>query len=142
MNIPLQSIITPGNPAVILARVYDENGNPIAQSSVSSISVSVVNAETTVQTSTASPAVGDCVYNSMQQDGRWTQDNIGFNLAVPIQSSSFNSGDTQYEVQITITPTSGDPYRIVAQITTLPGLCYHPIPEECSDSSDDKHWMH
>lgn len=115
----IRAITTQGNPATILARVLDQTGTPITQSSVSSVSVTVYNAETSTSTGSSTPAVADCVFNTLQTgDSRWSTDHIGFNLAVDVDGTALNVGDTTFQVQIEITPAAGEPYRLIAIVET------------------------
>jgi hypothetical protein len=115
-----RGIVTQGNPITILARVQDQTGALITQADISAIAVSVVNTETSAVTDTLAPTVASTVYNSLQTDARWTTDAVGYNLAVNVDPSAFNSACTYYQVQITITPVSGSAFRVVAAVETLP----------------------
>ena len=119
MNNPAHYCVTQGNPIVIAARVADISGSLITQSSVASVSVTTVNAETQTTTTTSSPAVTDVVFDTVQTGGVWTTDCVGYNLLVT--ADGFVTADTIYQVQIVVTPTSGgDSFTLTAQVRTRP----------------------
>ena len=118
MNNTAYLIVTQNNPVVIAARVADITGSLITQSSVSSLTVSTVNAETQTTTTTSSPTVADVVFNSLQTGSVWSTDSIGYNLLVT--ADGFTDADTRYQVQIVLTPTAGDVFTLTAIVRTRP----------------------
>jgi hypothetical protein len=118
MTQPVYAIVTQSNPTSFLARVQDQSGNLITQASATAITVTVWNVETSTQTDTFSPSVSSTIYNTLQTDGRWTTDSIGYNLAINLDSSAFNAGNCRFQVQVAITPQSGSVYRLIAVVET------------------------
>lgn len=118
MNQATRYVATQGNPLIITARVADASGNLLIIASVESITVTVVNAETQAVTHTASPAPDLSVFDTLQLTPLWTTDAIGYNLGVVAEG--FNEGDVEYQVQIVVTPTAGEPFTLVAMVRTRP----------------------
>jgi hypothetical protein len=113
-----RAIIMQGNPCTVLARVIGGDGNAITSADIATVAWTVYDVDAQQQTDTGSPDVDDCIYDTLQTDGRWTTDSIGFNLAVDIDDTAFPVGGDCYQVRITLTPVSGDPYSVVAMIQT------------------------
>jgi hypothetical protein len=114
----MRAIVLAGNPCTILARVIGGDGDAITQDDIASVTWTVYDVDAQQQTDSGAPDVDDCILDTLTVDGRWTTDAIGFNCAVDIDSTSFPNGGDCYQVRITLTPVSGDPYSVVAMIQT------------------------
>ena len=118
----VKAVVAENSAAVILARVVDADGDPIAAADVASIAVKVFDrdaASPTTPTHTAAPDPGDVVYDELQVDARWSADATGYNLAVGLPGSSFPTGDHRYRAEVKITPADGDPYYVLADLSAL-----------------------
>ncbi|HWE03162.1 MAG TPA: hypothetical protein VG326_12200 [Tepidisphaeraceae bacterium] len=97
--------------AVLLARIQDANGSAITNATVNSINVKVFDMdENTLAATLDSNTV--TVYDALQLDGRWTQDAIGFNLAINVPGSAWTTAGP-YRVEAKIIPTAGDSFFIL-----------------------------
>jgi hypothetical protein len=97
------------NPVMVRALVVDINGDRINQSGLSSVSVKVFNARTSVETYSATLTISSVVFNSLQtNDDAWTQDDAGYNFKHAIPGSAFPDGSAEYRVEYKFTPTVGD----------------------------------
>ncbi len=116
-----QSIrIVAENPLTVRDRIIDKNGDRITQSGLSSLTVKVFNARTTVETYSATLTIGSVVSNSLQtneDDNGWTQDDIGYNFKHTIPGSAFPDGSAEYRVEYKFTPTAGDAWITDPPIT-------------------------
>lgn len=97
------------NPAVCLSREKLASGSYITQAALTSIAYAVYDLDAVDQPSvaTGSCVVADTVFNTLQTDDRWTEDNTGYNFAFTVPPTAFPSPDRQYLVEFTFTPTSG-----------------------------------
>jgi hypothetical protein len=111
----LKSQIISNSSVTLVARITDNLGNNLLQSTTTSISVSVYDLVEETVTFTDGQIVADVVFNTLQLDGRWNQDIIGYNLAIQLAGSCFPcpNGNTTYRVEVTINPTAGDPFVVL-----------------------------
>lgn len=141
---PVQSLITgqavPGNAGVaLMARIRAASGALLTQAATSSITYSVYNiqgerdgsGDPTQVLGSTSQTVSEVVFNSLQQDGNlWTRDSAanlgpdgshGFNyrFVVPATYFSVASSGDWFRVNVVITPTSGQQFRLIFEFATL-----------------------
>ena len=98
-------------PFTLLARVYDESRTLINQSSVSTITYKVMDGTGNVD-ATGSQTVGSVVFNSLQNDSRWSVDSVGYNFAPVIPSTAITETG-YYQIEMWITMTSGTSFPVV-----------------------------
>jgi hypothetical protein len=111
----IRGIINAGNPSILFGNVLDANGNPIQQSGIASVSVSAYDLDDeNAQTWSETPDVIDCVSDTYQSDPRCPR----FNLAVAVDASACPNSNNSYQVQVTLTPTTGEPFVIVGVLQT------------------------
>ena len=67
---------------------------------------------------TATPAVADSVFNTLQTDGRWTEDSTGYNFRNTIAAADLPSGSSQYRVEYKLTTTAGSVFFLVFDVTS------------------------
>lgn len=69
-----------------------------------------------------SVTVANAVYNTLQTDGRWTQDSTGYNFALAIPGSSIPLPDSSetynrlYEIPVQFTPSVGNPFGVLFRL--------------------------
>lgn len=101
--------------AVLLARVQDATGATITTSSVSGVTVKVFDLNTDLLTTTLlSNAV--TIYNTLQLDGRWTQDTTGYNFAISVDGTTAWPAAGPYRVEAEIMPVTGAPFFILWEL--------------------------
>jgi hypothetical protein len=124
--------VAAGSGVTILARLRGQDGSLVTQASLTSIAYSVANLTEGEVVGTGSLTVSTCVYDSLQTDARWTQDTAsrpgpdgatGYNFAATLPASLFpettltsavaRSAPPRVQVDVTFTPTSGQPFRVV-----------------------------
>ena len=107
--------------AVLMARIRGNDGLNITQSNVTSIAVSVFDRNDKANaSSTAAPSVASTVFDTLQtSDPRWTTDATGYNFKYEMPAS-FLFGETIYRVEIVFTPTSGDVFPLVYELSIRP----------------------
>lgn len=130
----------PGNAGVaLMARIRGNNHALVTQASLSSITYTVYNVQpvvdgtgsATVVTTSTALTIPSVIYDSLQQqDGLWVKDgpgnlgpdgSWGYNFKTVIPASNFTvaaSGD-RYRVDVKFTPTSGEPFRLPFEFTTI-----------------------
>jgi hypothetical protein len=69
--------------------------------------------------STTAVVVADSVFDTLQTDGRWTEDSTGYNFRDTIPAASLASGSSQYRVEYKVTTTSGSIFFLVFEVTSF-----------------------
>jgi len=101
----------------LMARVLGNNGTAITQASISSIRLTSFQMPGGEQAYTAPLTVSTVVFNTLQtSDPRWTDDTTGYNFAATVPAAAFPVGDVSYRVEAVLTPVSGDPIAVVADV--------------------------
>ena len=106
---------------VVLARVKRVGSNSyLTIASTSSISVSTYNSTTAALVTTVTPTVSAVVFDTLQTDDRWNVegDTTGYNLAIPLTAAHFPDGNTNYQIEVLITPTDGYEIRFSVPVRT------------------------
>lgn len=129
--------------AVLLARVRGGDGRLVTRASLSSIGYVVSDVTGGSSLGSGSFTVSSTVYDSLQQnDPRWKEDDAdnlgpdgahGFNFAATLPASLFAlttlavpsvlagpARPKQVQCDVTFTPVSGEPWRVVFTWQTLP----------------------
>lgn len=104
-----------------LARIQTIAGANITIAAISTITYAVFDLDAVGQGSVASGSVtvASAVYDTLQTGSGWTEDDDGFNFRFVIPYTAFPSPDRQYQVEFTFTPTSGNPFKSLLQVTTF-----------------------
>ncbi len=111
--------VVPTTGFYILSRIKNRAGNWAVQSDITSISVRVVDEATNELVSTSSPAVADVVSNTLQLDGRWPKDKLGYNVAYPTAAAETPEPNASYLFKIKFTPVTGAPFFEYYRVRTL-----------------------
>lgn len=113
----------------LMARVLGNNGRPITRASLSAITYHVYNVTDAedVSSGSGSLTIADVVFDDLQQnDPRWTKDAAdlpgsdgrwGYNFLATLPASLFTAGGDRIQVDIKITPVSGEPFVQPFQFT-------------------------
>lgn len=108
---------------ILLSRVRVGSGNDIQQSDVSAITVKVFDEDTQTQVGTTmTPDATDVVYNTLQTDDRWVEDDEGYNVAIPVAASYFPEGDTTYRVEVRYQTVTSDQFYDIWQLQAVDTL--------------------
>lgn len=114
-----------------MARIVGNLAQPINQSSIASIALTLTDLTLGVILLSAFPiSVLSAISNGLvQSDPRWQKDSPsflgpdglwGYNFLFTLPAANFvNSGDT-YQIDVAFTPNIGEQWRIVYQIKTVP----------------------
>lgn len=117
MGTLMYGTIIPNSPAVLLARVEDTGGNLITLATVDSISAVVTDLSTDIAADPVTLDVSESVFDTLQLTELWDADQEGYNLACELDGDNFPTGDTTYQVAITITPANDSqavaPFKLV-----------------------------
>lgn len=105
----------------LMARVVNTDGSAMLQSSVSSITYAVFDlsvGQPPDSVATGTLTISSVVFDTYQTDARWTKDTTGYNFGWNAPASSFPKGGRKYQVEIKVTPTSGEIFYLVYKITS------------------------
>lgn len=89
------------------------NGANANQAAITSITYSVFDLSTRTPTTpisghdAVSLTVSQVIWDTLQTDGRWTQDATGYNFRHEVAATAFPAGGHRYRIEYRITPTSG-----------------------------------
>ena len=130
-----------GSGHTLMGRILGNSGVPITQASLASIAYAVrdLTAGTTI-TSGVALTISSVVFDSLQQaDPRWTKDSAssvgedgryGYNFLATLPATLFTAFDVdadteevtthRYQVDVTFTPASGQPFRQAFQFPAVP----------------------
>lgn len=120
INMVITRAITIAESSVtLLARLQDAHSNDVLAEYVTSVAVKVFDKTLGTQTYTTTPTVSTVIFDTIQEDARWTVDGIGYNFAFTVPGSALPTGGTTYRVEILITPASGDPFFVLYDLQTI-----------------------
>lgn len=116
--------------AVMLARIVDAAGANVQQAGIAAIEYSVFeldpcrpdNLTVVAGHSGAALTVANVIFNSLQTDGLWTIDEVGYNFRHEVNISSaeaFPKAGAQYQVRYELTPTSGQKTIVRFQLRVI-----------------------
>lgn len=104
-----------GLDAVLTARVYNIEGTLITQATISSIAYKTINKDQNDQVDgSGSFDKTNVVYDSEQSADQFWPHADGFNLRATIPGAKLPNADTNYEIQILLTPTGDNSDIMVA----------------------------
>lgn len=110
-----------GGTATLLARVVGATGTALTQAVVSAITYTVYaldsrdpDTRTAVAAHTAQAlVVASTIFDTLQDDALWDRDATGYNFRHTLDTAglgaAFSEAGIDYQVEVTITPTSGQP---------------------------------
>jgi hypothetical protein len=101
--------------AVLVARVQDASGNNLTTASVSTMTVKVFSLNDDTLTVTL-PDTATTVFDTLQLDGRWTQDSLGYNVAISVDGTTAWPSAGPYRVECEITPVTGSPFFLLWEL--------------------------
>lgn len=127
MNLVTKAKTISASATVLLARIVGADGAPIVQADISSILMKVFDTSTSpptlVNTGGTSLVVADVISNTLQTDPTgllWT-DATGYNFSHELNGHTYTPGDSiTYRVELKFTPTTGEPFYVLFELTTIP----------------------
>ena len=117
-------VVFEGAHAHIMGRLRDSDGSLITQATVSSIAWSIYDhiAPTTVVAS-GTLTVADVVFDTLQVDARWTQENpldsTGYNFRAVYAPTRFPRGGRTYRLEQALTLSSGEVAMYPCNVTVI-----------------------
>ncbi len=63
--------------------------------------------------------VATAVFDTLQTDARWTEDSTGYNFRDDLAATKLPSGSTAYRVEYLFSPTVGEDWYVVFELTAL-----------------------
>jgi hypothetical protein len=117
--VTLFQLINAADAVTLYARCVSEiTGANFQPTDISSVSVTVYDLDGDTSTTVSpAPSVSDVVQAELSTTN-WTTDKTGWNVGYTVDGSNFPSCDNYYRAVLTLTPYSGQPQQIVAQIQT------------------------
>lgn len=110
--------VLPGSGFFICSRLKNREGNWATRDDFSEVTVRVVEEETGTLVSSSAPAVADIVFDSLQLDGRWSKDRLGYNFCLPTAATDTPDADTTYLFKVKLTG-DGSPMLEYFRVRTL-----------------------
>jgi len=104
--------------ATLMARIVGNDNALVTQASISTITCKIVDTSGVTPTATPSITKTAVIFNALQTDAIWTADSTGYNFKHGILASQLPNGDTTYRVEYKFTPTTGEPFHAVFELTT------------------------
>lgn len=102
----------------LMARVH-ANGANVTQSVVSSISIKVYDkSDGSLVGAELTPVVASTIFDTLQTDARWSNDNVGYNFRYDAADTILPDGGKTYRIEVKMTPTSGSPYVWACEVPT------------------------
>lgn len=96
-----------GSQPTLMARIVDSDGDNIVQADLSAIAMRSIEKDSDRVVASAVPVVASTVFDTLQDDDRWTVDTTGYNFRYQVPSGTLPSGDTDYIVMFEFTEASG-----------------------------------
>lgn len=113
----MTTVVIENSSVTLLARVFDAHGDLITQADIASISLKVYNADSGDEVVPAPEVVvAEVVFDEIQKDARWSVDDIGYNLAIPLGGAAFPT-QGNYQIEAKITPTDGLSFYVYWEVT-------------------------
>lgn len=104
--------------AVVMARVRGSDGSYVQQADLSKIE-RTISTPGNVGTATNIDITAS-VFDTLQtSDPRWTVDTTGYNFRDTVSATDLPLANVTYRVEYKFTPTSGQPFWVVYELTTL-----------------------
>lgn len=106
----------------LMARVVKDAGTAIAQSDISSIVYHVYDTrDLTTDLAQNSPlTVSSVVFDSLQTDARWTEDDTGYNFRFQMDPDELPNAPRTALVEVIFTPASGYNFPVVYNLPVKP----------------------
>jgi len=96
----------------VMGRVHLAGANA-TQSDISSIEYQIFYTDSdTAHTTATALTVSSVIFNTLQTDGRWTEDNTGYNFRHDVASTILTDPTRKYEIEYKFTPVSGSPFYL------------------------------
>lgn len=102
-----------------MARVKGSDGNYVQQNDVSSIAYSVFDSEdTSTAIGTGTLLASAVIFNQLQTDNRWPEDETGYNFRWDIPATLLPAGDKVYRFEVKVTPNAAQAFHLVWNVST------------------------
>jgi hypothetical protein len=104
----------------LMARIQGVDAANIVQADISSIAYSIFDlADPTSATDTGSLTVASVVFDALQTDARWSEDETGYNFRWDVPASIPATGTKRYRFEIAFTPGSGEVFHALFESSTI-----------------------
>ena len=101
-----------------MGRVLGNDGAYLTQAVTSSITYLIHDITAGADIASGSLTVSSVIFDTLQTDGRWTEDDTGYNFGHAVQAAWFATPDHTYRVEYKFTPSSGQVFWVVFELMT------------------------
>lgn len=116
MPIPKRASIYEDGGAFLMGRILGNDGAYLTQATTSSITYLVHDITAEADITSGSLTISSVIFDTLQTDGRWTEDTTGYNFGHAAQASWFATPDHTYRVEYKFSPTSGQVFWVVFEL--------------------------
>jgi len=103
-----------------LARIIGIDGNIIGQVNITGITFSVHELASGIEiVAPVALTVVNVVFNTLQNDGRWTKDSQGYNFLHEVAASVFSTSNIKYRVEYLFDPAAGEDYWAIFEVAVV-----------------------
>ena len=102
----------------LLARIKGASGGYLTQDALTSITYAVHDTADGAEIGTGTLTIADVVYDTLQLDDLWDEDQTGYNFRWDVNPTLIPEGDKHYRFEITFTPSSGFAFKVVYDVET------------------------
>lgn len=109
--------------ATNLGRLVSIDGEYITQAVVASIQREIFDLDSDtpdVAVDSKALVVADSVFDTLQTDGQWREDVVGYNFRDVVAASILSTGGHNYQVEYLFTPASGEVYMLMFVLPAKP----------------------
>ena len=116
MPIPKRASIYEDGGAFLMGRILGNDGAYLTQATTSSITYLVHDITAGADITSGSLTISSVIFDTLQTDGRWTEDTTGYNFGHAAQASWFATPDHTYRVEYKFSPSSGQVFWVVFEL--------------------------
>ena len=116
MPTPKRASIWEDGGCFLMGRILGNDGAYLTQATTSSITYLVHDITAGADVTSGSLTVSSVIFDTLQNDGRWTEDTTGYNFGHAAQASWFATPDHTYRVEYKFSPTSGQVFWVVFEL--------------------------
>lgn len=105
--------------ASLMARVEGDDAAAITQADIESGSYVVYDLEGGTAAEAVAIVVADVIFNALQTDARWEEDDTGYNVLLSLPGAARPTGGRTCRIALTLVPEEGENIQVWWDIPTL-----------------------
>ena len=102
----------------IMARVVGNDGENLTQAGVTGITFQVFKLPSTTATVTGTLTVAAVMFDTLQTDSRWGEDETGYNFRYDVPAATLAEGGEVYQFEVLFNPANGEDFFVLGQVST------------------------